>query len=125
MVCHVLDQILEEHDHLVYLFHHLHGARRIADTSSSRIKVSPFLKDSLPCAFQLWQQKLLDVWNEKSRQRASLSLNQHGSTSDSVQVDAVVNFGDMLLVPFHDNSALESNDVWKPINRGGDDACAL
>jgi len=53
MVCHVLDQVLEEHDRLVYLFHHLHSARHIVDTSSGRIKVSPLLKDSLPCAFQL------------------------------------------------------------------------
>jgi hypothetical protein len=76
MVYHVLHQVLEEHDRLVYLFHRLHDTRCIVNTSSSRIQVSRFLKDGLPCAFQLWQQKLLDVWNERGRQRASLGLYQ-------------------------------------------------
>lgn len=84
MVYHILDQIFEEHDRLVFLFHHLHGMRRIAESSSSRIEVSPFLKDGLLCAFQLWQQKLLDSWNEECRQIASLSLDQHESMSDAI-----------------------------------------
>jgi hypothetical protein len=38
MVYHVPDQVLEEHDRLVYLFHRLHGARCIFDTFDHQLK---------------------------------------------------------------------------------------
>jgi hypothetical protein len=59
-------------------------------TSNILNQPSAFQKNAVLCILYIWQQEVLDCWDEKRRQHASLSLDQIERMSDSIKDNILI-----------------------------------